>query len=637
MTDQTLYRAFICHSAADRAAARRLHRQLERFPIDKDLVGQETAIGPAPASLRPIQCLAPEQDDNPVLSAPTNAAIDQSDVLIVIASPAAARSAQVNEQVRVFRHRHPERAVLAVVVGGKHEAGHHDLFPPALFHKLDADGTVTGEPVHVEVGDIRRDSPERARVPSEIAAFLTGLNAEELFDRARRFFRRRFLRWTAIGAVSVVLLAGSAYFGLQGYREYRFRGDVAALVTRHAPASAAHAAPGVQEFLTEGITSIRLRAATDPRHNRIINLLRGEQLIEANSMLNEWAYAQVVQPDIDRAAVAESFRNAATIAGLIETDRPRDALTNAVKLDPTHPGALFRHGWLAVSSERTEDALAAFRALLALPTQDKDRRDLVWARIQLGQIALAQGDLSAAAAMLAEARAGATRAAQSGDATRQRDLAIAHERSGDVQTAQRDFTAAEQSYRASQAILIRQADREKANLAWQRDIALSHGKLGDLLLARSNATGAVTAYEAGRKISQDMAATEPTDTDWPRDVARSHGRLAAAYEAMKNPIAALEAHRNGMAILEQLAAREPFAVRLATNAELHRELFGAFYQMAAFQLRVGNPAAARPLAARAVTLASDLITYFPHHPRRKADLDMAETLRNQVADALGNK
>ena len=48
------YRAFISYSHADTGWARWLHRGLENFPIDKDLVGRETATGAIPSALRPV-------------------------------------------------------------------------------------------------------------------------------------------------------------------------------------------------------------------------------------------------------------------------------------------------------------------------------------------------------------------------------------------------------------------------------------------------------------------------------------------------------------------------------------------------------------------------------------------------------
>ena len=48
------YRAFLSYSHRDTAWAKWLHRALEAYRIDKDLVGRETTVGPVPQSLRPI-------------------------------------------------------------------------------------------------------------------------------------------------------------------------------------------------------------------------------------------------------------------------------------------------------------------------------------------------------------------------------------------------------------------------------------------------------------------------------------------------------------------------------------------------------------------------------------------------------
>src|SRR5262245_18607291 len=52
------YRAFISYSHVDTSWAKWLHRALEGFPIDKDLVGREMASGTIPKTLRPTSATA---------------------------------------------------------------------------------------------------------------------------------------------------------------------------------------------------------------------------------------------------------------------------------------------------------------------------------------------------------------------------------------------------------------------------------------------------------------------------------------------------------------------------------------------------------------------------------------------------
>ena len=97
------YRAFISYSHADTAWAKWLHRALEGFRIDKDLAGRETATGIVPKSLRPIFRDRDEFTAGHALTDQTQAALHASHALIAICSPSAAKSAYVNEKIRLSR------------------------------------------------------------------------------------------------------------------------------------------------------------------------------------------------------------------------------------------------------------------------------------------------------------------------------------------------------------------------------------------------------------------------------------------------------------------------------------------------------------------------------------------------------
>src|SRR5262249_25813392 len=66
-------------------------------------------LGPIPKSLRPIFCDREDFTAGHTLNEQTLAALDASDALIVVCSPASAQSHYVNEEIRLFRSRHPER------------------------------------------------------------------------------------------------------------------------------------------------------------------------------------------------------------------------------------------------------------------------------------------------------------------------------------------------------------------------------------------------------------------------------------------------------------------------------------------------------------------------------------------------
>jgi hypothetical protein len=113
------YRAFISYSHADMSWAKWLHRALEGFRIDKDLVGRETSTGAIPKSLRPIFRDRDDFTAGHTLTDQTLAALDASHALIVICSPSAAKSDYVTEEIRLFKSRHPDRPVIPLIVDGK--------------------------------------------------------------------------------------------------------------------------------------------------------------------------------------------------------------------------------------------------------------------------------------------------------------------------------------------------------------------------------------------------------------------------------------------------------------------------------------------------------------------------------------
>lgn len=112
------YRAFMSYSHADTDWARWLHRGVESFHIDKDLVGRETATGTIPQALRPIFRDRDDFTAGHALTEQTQAALDASAALIVICSPSSARSLYVNEEIKLFKSRHPDRPLIPLIVGG---------------------------------------------------------------------------------------------------------------------------------------------------------------------------------------------------------------------------------------------------------------------------------------------------------------------------------------------------------------------------------------------------------------------------------------------------------------------------------------------------------------------------------------
>ena len=200
MSGQARYRAFISYSHDDSRWAQRIHRALEAYRLPGNLVGTMTAQGPVPKRLNPI---FRDRDDLPAagdLTASVRAALAQSDVLIVICSPAAAASRWVNQEIAEFRKVNPQGPILAAIVAGDPAAtgdGAKGCFPAALLESEQAEAGA--EPVGADFRP--RGDGFRMGIVKLVAGML-GLRPDQIIQRD---LQRRQKRVTAVTVLSLSL------------------------------------------------------------------------------------------------------------------------------------------------------------------------------------------------------------------------------------------------------------------------------------------------------------------------------------------------------------------------------------------------------------------------------------------------
>jgi hypothetical protein len=180
------YRAFISYSHADTDWAKWLHHGLEAFKIDQDLAGRETARGTIPETLRPVFRDRDDFTAGHTLTEQTQTALDTSAALIVICSPASAKSLYVSEEIKLFKSRHLDRPVIPLIVAGKPGDPQHECFSPALRFKVDAKGRVTKKRVEVLAADAREEGDGKDLALAKAIAGLLGLSSDDVFRRAER-------------------------------------------------------------------------------------------------------------------------------------------------------------------------------------------------------------------------------------------------------------------------------------------------------------------------------------------------------------------------------------------------------------------------------------------------------------------
>ena len=217
----TRYVAFLSYSHRNKAETEWLHRALERYSIPRKLVGRETAKGKVPARLIPIFRDRDELAVSSNLGGELKAALENAAHLIVIASPASARSTYVQEEIRTFKAMHGEERVFALIVDGEPYASQmpgredEECFPPALRFRIDPDGTVGATPAEPIAADIRPGKDGRRLALRKLVAGLTGLRLDDLVQReAQR--RARRLTWIASGAsLGMLFTSGLAFYANQ--------------------------------------------------------------------------------------------------------------------------------------------------------------------------------------------------------------------------------------------------------------------------------------------------------------------------------------------------------------------------------------------------------------------------------------
>jgi tetratricopeptide (TPR) repeat protein len=179
------YKAFISYSHADARWAQWIHRALERYRVPARLLAEH---GLASNRLHPIFRDRDELSTSSSLSGVIQDALEASENLIVVCSPAAAKSRWVNEEIKAFKARGRGDRIFCLIVDGDAST----WLPPAL---------VDDEPLGA---DARPQADGKQDAKLKIIAGLLGIPFGDLKDREQRRRARLF----ATAAAASIVLAG---------------------------------------------------------------------------------------------------------------------------------------------------------------------------------------------------------------------------------------------------------------------------------------------------------------------------------------------------------------------------------------------------------------------------------------------
>ncbi len=200
------FRAFISYSHRDTKVAEWLHRAIETYRVPKPLIGRVTGTGLI--GQRPGKVFR-DRDELEVaadLSGKINQALEQSQFLVVLCSPASARSKWVNQEVINFKRLKGAEHIIAVIVDGEPGDESQECFVPALRFKVSPSGKLTDEPAEPIAADLRDGKDSKARVTLKVVAGLLGVGLDELIRRdSQRRARALLYASVAMGCITLVL------------------------------------------------------------------------------------------------------------------------------------------------------------------------------------------------------------------------------------------------------------------------------------------------------------------------------------------------------------------------------------------------------------------------------------------------
>lgn len=639
------YAAFISYSSVDRRVGEALQKALEAYTVPAPLRGQDFGRGPVPKRVAPVFRDRWDADASVDLGATLRAALQASDALVVLCSPASACSPWVGEEIREFKRGGRGERIFPVLIEGlpdrfDPERAPRGAFHPGLFERWDAARACwTPDEREPLAPDLRSEGDGLRYTVLKLVAALTAVPLTTLTQRQAEAERheRNTARWIAaalavlavgasVGAWSSWVANQTARARLENAVEMAARrvDDAAAFQDRYGvPGSVIHELlDGARKDFDE-LTADASATPTLALHRARLDRLFA-RLYEAagdgaqHKAMAERALAGLAQvPTQRRLTAPATWLARLPSAGSVETERLLALATHAQ----------------ALSAEGDADAA---RTLLARMAREADTL-------------LARGGEPAARGLAAQARALRARL----------DYEV-----GDLEPALQGLLEAERILTADPALQAPPADelarirseaaemllelgRHAQALALQvavvdalrqmpapspdtrRALAAALARRGDMqLAAQRDLPQARADYLQARSLLVELLAEDGARTDFKRDLSLTHERIGDAFLQAGDVEAAHEAYTACLALRRELVARN------RAHVEWRRDLTVALERVADVQALQGRPRESDATFAEALLLRQAALAAAPQDVVAARDLAVLWMRRGQARLAM---
>lgn len=446
---------------------------------------RESSGGKLPRHLRPVFRDRDELPSAASLPDVVHHALEQSEALIVICSPAAASSPWVNDEIHTFQKLGRGDRIFCLIVDGEPHAGdERECFPPALLEHFDREGRRLDDVTEPIAADLRPGQDSRQRAKLRIIAGLLGIGLDELLQReAHRRHRRLFALATAATLVALVMAGLATFAFLSSAEAERQRAAAENLV--------GFMLGDLREKLTEigrldvydavGDKSMEYFKSLDPED------ARDEVLAQRAVALRQIGAARLDQGDMG--AALESFDEALQIS------------TELAARDPD------RDDW--------QVGLAESLFYVGLVHWQRGEID------EAGRYFLRQVEV-----------VDALSAAELGNVEHLSARLYAWTNYGRVLELAGRFEQAQQAYQsvmdAAQRLVVLDADE----LEWQLELGFAHNNLGKLKASLGRLREAQEHYRTDLAIKQELLSTNPAHNLWREYLGVSHHYMGRVQQQL---------------------------------------------------------------------------------------------------------
>lgn len=689
------YAAFISYSNIDRAMGERIQKAIESYVVPAPLRGRDFGHGPVPRRITPIFRDRWDADASSDLGATLRAALQASAALIVLCSPAAARSSWVAEEIRTFKRAGRGDRIYPILVDGLPDRFDPVLqpagaFPPALFEHWSETAAQWAQDDREPLAPDAREAGDGLRFTVlKVVAALTRIPLTTLTQRqaeAERQARNR-ARW--IAGIMTLLAAGAvagAWLSWQATLEARMRLEnaVEMAARRVDDAAGFHDRYGVpRSVITElldgakkdfdeltqdapatpslGLQRARLdrlfahlyEVAGDTAQHKAMAMRALERLdtvptsrraAAPSTWFGELPAAEKVR--IERILALEVAGQAKALEGdvsgarsLFQTmAREADAVlalsgsTAARSLASNARSNLARLSYESADLDSALSELRAAAALLAAHADDpKLALDLAKVQSDAAEMLLELGRHGEA---LAQQERAVETLAKAAAATPEgaKALAAALARRGDMRlAARRDLASALEDYVKARSMLEDLLAADAARTDVKRDLSLAQERVGDALLQSGDVAGAREAFAACLALRRDLVARDAANAEWRRDLSVALERIGHVESLRGRHEAA--AHALG----EALGLREAALGAKADDFVARRDLAILWLQLG--KTRANARARAPDIDdayGRAIQLLTPLVEKSNAESRWRRDLAIAYAERGEARRSAGD-